>query len=276
MNILVKIDNNWVKPRLYQKTAFKQFKRAERNGSFSPIIITYNNDGIKFTIKRIIDNEDDVRSINSYGATYLIREDGSKIPIIDTNDIYVFLPYLESSEDNNWHSSRNYQKWAYMDYIYDTQEEKFYKSRGSSGIGNIIDINNLEVNIKFKMSRNSNQSIFVEKNDVNRSRIRICDCLFSRQGYQGFFNRMTAPIGMSIDHHSSNTSILPLPPNLKLEKTDDDEELCCICYEYKQNIKFLPCNHTNTCSQCYLDNYKHNKKNICSICKQDISKIILL
>ena len=52
--------------------------------------------------------------------------------------------------------------------------------------------------------------------------------------------------------------------------TDNEEIQCCICYDIKQNIKFIPCNHTHTCSECY----KSLSKKECPICKKYIFNII--
>lgn len=54
------------------------------------------------------------------------------IPIIDMNDIYVFLTDHPPNEPN-WLPARSYQSWAYRDYMYDRNRsiKKSYMTRGT-------------------------------------------------------------------------------------------------------------------------------------------------
>ena len=270
-NIKVKINNEWMEARNYQQFAFNKFIERENRVLSRLNIYSYNNHGIKFKIQRIIEGEEDYKSINAYGAIYLIKEDGSKIPIIDCNDITVFLTGNQVVPGSNWFPARNYQKLAFIDYLYDNQIRKIYKSKHTPGIGIELQIDNLQPNIKFSISKNSNHSIYYEKNNTSRVRIRICNSEYARRGYQAYYNRMTEPIIVIIRTPTlSTTSTLPtLPLHIIEEVTSIEEDQCCICYNIKQNIMFLPCKHIHTCSKCY----KHINKNTCSICKQDIVKI---
>jgi len=52
-------------------------------------------------------------------------------------------------------------------------------------------------------------------------------------------------------------------------------EPCSICNDEIANIKFIPCNHINVCTICYLQNYAIREKShhICSTCKEPINEI---
>lgn len=267
-NIQVKINDSWSNARDYQKFAYNKFIEQETRALSGLNEYKYNRNGIKFKIQRIIEGEEDNRNRNAYGAIYIIKEDDSKIAIINLDDIKVFLPDLTYTDGSNWHPARNYQKWAFVDYLYDSQYRKTYKSRDTPGRGTEIKLHGLQPHIKFSISKNANNSIYYERDNADRTRTRICNSEYGRQGYQGYFNRITSPIGISFVTPSTS-SIPKLPDDLVEIETVDEEEQCCICYDIKQNIMFLPCKHINTCSKCF----KHINKNICSICKQQIVKI---
>jgi hypothetical protein len=57
---------------------------------------------------------------------------------------------------------------------------------------------------------------------------------------------------------------------IKIEKTNDEQIICNVCLENKQNIKFESCGHTDTCSECY----SKLKQNTCPICRVEISHLI--
>jgi hypothetical protein len=82
---------------------------------------------------------------------------------------------------------------------------------------------------------------------------------------------MTMDVGLVvISSPNFNTSSLPLPANLILEKTDNEEDQCIMCYSNRKNLTFHPCNHNITCSECYL---KFTKKLECPICKGSIQSL---
>ena len=121
------------------------------------------------------------------------------IPIIDMSDVKIFLTDVS---DANWFKARNYQAWAYRDFMYDetAPRVKYYATRYSSHLffqtSNYEDVVTIELdglapNIIFKLSRNENGSVYYEKNDRNATRIRICDNESARSGYLGFYRRMT-------------------------------------------------------------------------------------
>jgi len=138
-----------------------------------------------------------------YKPTYVFDGNGQNIPtlipIIDMADVKVFLTDVPNA---NWFKARDYQAWAYRDFIFDETEPrvKYYASRNSSHLffqtSNYrdvvtIDIDGLPPNIIFKLSRNENGSVYYEKNDGRASRVRICDNDNARSGYLGFYRRIT-------------------------------------------------------------------------------------
>lgn len=226
------------------------------------------------------------------------------IPIIDFNDIYIFLvdgvTGPGSRSGAGWVKARNYQTWAYIDFIYDTRVRKCYASQYSSylafpaGFDNAnvvtIDIDRLTPNIIFSVSRNDNNSVYYEKNDSSHTRVRICDNELARAGFLGFYTRITMDVGMIITppptplashayahaHAHSHTISSPgsaliclggQPPMDDL--TDIEEEQCIMCYENKKNVLFNPCNHVISCYRCVQ---KMNKCE-CPVCKSAIHTI---
>lgn len=202
-----------------------------------------------------------------------------KIPIVDRNNVKVFL--LDQTPVN-WYNAREYQTWAYIDFIYSGDTEKYYMTKKSTHAKPIekyttIPIDNIDPNIIFRIFKNNNGVIFYEKNDIRKTRIRISDDDFYRCEYYAFYMRMTSDINI-IPHisntHNDNPS-LAIPPEIDIIETLDDEEMCVVCNNNRQNIKFCPCNHTNTCSECYKELLK-NKQNFvsCPICRSTITQII--
>ena len=213
-----------------------------------------------------------------YLPTY-IRDGDNIYPIADFEDIRVFL--LDSNPVD-WYAARNYQIWAYYDFMYDptNQSRKTYASKYSSYLAYPpntrdqdiveIEIDGLPSNIVFSISRNENNSVYYERNDPRGTRVRICDNHMARIGYSGFYTRMTMDVGMIVippplspPVESSLLAGLPQP-----EKTDIEEDQCILCYTNKKNITLIPCNHNIMCSACYV---KLAKKNECPVCRATIS-----
>ena len=86
-----------------------------------------------------------------------------------------------------------------------------------------IDIDGLPPNIIFSISRNDNNSVYYERNDGSRGRVRICDNNSARIGYRGYYARMTDDIGLVFGGIVSVAG-LELPASLVLEQTDVEEE----------------------------------------------------
>ena len=229
---------------------------------------------------------------NCYMPTRIQRTDtGDTYAIMDCADVKVFL---QDAEPVNWYTARNYQMWAFRDFIYDSArpERKFYASkysshlffqRGSSAQSvTDIDIDGLPPNIIFSISRNDNGSVYYERNDAQGTRVRICDHEGARSGFRGFYNRITMDPGIIVvsptQHQaltqpvlSYSASSLQLPPLISAVQTSVEEDQCIMCYENRKNIAFSPCAHNVMCSTCYP---KLVKPSECPVCKQTIESLI--
>lgn len=216
---------------------------------------------------------------------------GGLYPIMDCADVRVFL---QDANPVNWYPARDYQMWAYRDFVYDPDRpvRKFYASKYSSHLffqrGAThqtvvdIDIDGLPPNIIFSMSRNEtgvNNHVFYERNDAHATRVRICDHEGARAGFRGFYARITMDPGIIVV-----TPPLPLPLPLHQHQqlpvpllaatvipTDNEDAQCILCYTNQKNIEFGPCAHFVTCSACYL---KMSKPRECHICRQFIAQLI--
>ena len=229
---------------------------------------------------------------NCYMPTRIQRSDtGDTYPIIDCADVKVFL---QDADPVDWYPARNYQMWAFRDFIYDPArpERKFYASkysshlffqRGSNRTVVTIDLDGLPPNIIFSISRNENGSVYYERNDAHGTRVRICDHEGARSGFRGFYTRITMDTGMIISQAQAPaqapaqpapsyaaSSALQLPPGIMAQKTNVEEDQCILCYEYEKNLTFSPCAHTIACSECYSRLMKPRE---CPVCKQAISSL---
>ena len=211
------------------------------------------------------------------------------IPIIDMNDIYAFIVDNQSMSRANWMPCREYQAWAYRDFIYDTHRstKKSYMSRYSSYLAFnntilanqivTIDLPDLNPNIIFNVSRNENNSVYFERNDSSGSRVRMCDNEYARAGYLGFYTRITMDPGIIVTPPPISAtaagaallSISHLPPP---EETDDESLQCILCNNHQVNVKFSPCEHKISCSDCY----SKMTKNACPVCRSSISRLMNL
>lgn len=229
---------------------------------------------------------------NCYMPTRIQCSDtGDVHPIMDCADVKVFL---QDAEPVNWYPARNYQMWAFRDFIYDPArpERKFYASKYSSHLffqrgstnRNVtdIDVDGLPPNIIFSISRNENGSVYYERNDARGTRVRICDHEGARARFRGFYNRITMDTGMIVtpplqqpiqliqpmpSYTASSAVPLELPPLISTVKTNVEEDQCILCYENAKNLTFGPCAHNIACSACYV---KLIKPRECPVCKQAI------
>ena len=210
------------------------------------------------------------RTNNDHYLPTYIRDGDAVYPIADFEDVRVFLV---DADPTDWYAGRNYQIWAYYDFMYDNKLRKVYASKYSTYLAYPvntrtsdvveIDIDGLPPNIIFSISRNDNNSVYYERNDGSGARVRICDNHTARIGYRGYYARMTSDIGFVIGGIVS-VGGLELPSSLILEQTDVEDEQCIMCYSNKKNLCFLPCNHNIMCSGCY--NMLQKKKE-CPFCK---------
>lgn len=228
---------------------------------------------------------------NCYMPTRIQRSDtGDVYAIMDCADVKVFL---QDMEPVNWHPARNYQMWAFRDFMYDPARpvRKYYASkyssylffqRGASTQTVVeIDIDGLQPNIIFSISRNDNGSVYYERNDAHATRVRICDHEGARAGFRGFYARITMDPGIIVSppttavpvpsYTASSAIPLELPPGTNVVKTIVEEEQCIMCYENKKNIKFGPCNHGVMCGECYT---KLIKPRECPVCKQEVVSLV--
>jgi hypothetical protein len=227
-----------------------------------------------------------VNSANNITITREIHNVIHKTLIISMNDISVFIVDNRDMGRPNWLSCRDYQAWAFRDFMYDETSpiKKSYMSPHSSHLAfssNIdsqnvvsIDLPGLPPNIIFNISRNDNNSIYYERNDTSNSRVRICDNEYARNGYLGVFTRLTMDLGMivippvlSTTHHINilSTSHISAP-----EDTNDESKQCILCCKYKVNAKFSPCEHTICCSVCY----SKLSVNKCPVCRAEILRVM--
>ena len=275
----------WVPAPPEWAAAYLQYK--DRPMYSQEVPFNYNN---RFLVYR--------QENNHYMPTRIQCSDtGDVHPILDCADVRVFL---QDANPVNWYPARNYQMWAFRDFIYDPArpERKFYASRYSShlffqrGSSNrtvvTIDLDGLPPNIIFSMSRNENGSVYYERNDAHGTRVRICDHEGARAGFRGFYNRITmdpgiivtppqapqaqqAPQLQPIPSYTVSSAVpLQLPPGIITQRTNVEEDQCILCYDNAKNLTFSPCAHTVMCSECYVQLIKPRE---CPVCKQAISSL---
>ena len=240
---------------------------------------------------------------SNYENRFLVyREDNNcymptRIQCSDTGDVHAIMDcadvkvFLQDADPVDWYPARNYQVWAFRDFIYDVArpERKFYASnysshlffqRGSSVITD-IDLDGLPPNIIFSISRNENGSVYYERNDAHGTRVRICDHEGARAGFRGFYTRITMDPGVIVtppaqaqhpiqplpSYTASSAVPLQLPPLIRAVKTNVEEDQCIMCYDNAKNLTFGPCAHKIVCSECYR---KLMKPRECPVCKQVI------
>lgn len=277
----------WVPAPAEWAAAYMQYKARP---AYSPEV-PYNYEN-RFLVYRVENN--------CYMPTRIQRSDtGDTYAIMDCADVKVFL---QDADPVNWYPARNYQMWAFRDFIYDSARpvRKFYASKYSSHLffqrGSSaqtvtdIDIDGLPPNIIFSISRNDNGSVYYERNDARGTRVRICDHEGARAGFRGFYNRITMDPGIVITPPSQSTHLiqpiqptqpmpsyttsstipLQLPPGISTVQTSVEEEQCILCYENAKNLTFGPCGHTVVCSECYIRLMKPRE---CPVCKQAIETL---
>jgi hypothetical protein len=239
----------------------------------------------------------------NYDNRFLVyREDNNcymptRIQCSDTGDVHAIMDcadvkvFLQDADPVNWYPARNYQVWAFRDFIYDVArpERKFYASKYSSHlffqrgstIRNVtdIDLDGLPPNIIFSISRNENGSVYYERNDAHGTRVRICDHEGARAGFRGFYTRITIDPGVIVtppaqaplpSYTASSAVPLQLPPLIRAVKTNVEEDQCIMCYDNAKNLTFGPCAHKIVCSECYR---KLMKPRECPACKQVIESL---
>lgn len=224
-----------------------------------------------------------------------LEDTNRAMPIIDLNDIYVFITDPSVFGNNgraNWFPARSYQIWAYRDYMYDRNRsiKKSYMTRDTLPIHYrydehiltnqivTIDVANVSPNIVFNIARNENNSVYFERNDEQRSRMRICDNEYARAGYLGFYTRITMDVGMEVtppaaaSASSALLSIAHLPDPEEIVDDGDGghADQCILCVKYRVNARFSPCEHQVCCGLCY----SKMSKNECPVCRAEITRVM--
>jgi hypothetical protein len=62
-----------------------------------------------------------------------------------------------------------------------------------------------------------------------------------------------------------STAHLPAP-----EETDNEEHQCILCFKFRVNARFSPCEHHVCCSACY----SKMAKNECPVCRAVITRVM--
>ena len=258
-DIRVLINNNWIHADINQTEGYNEYI------SLSPgILYEYENNDIKFSITR--------HNFDYNEGLYIIYENGTIIPIVDFNNVRVFLVDQPPLQHHYlWYPARQYQAWAYYDFIYSNEDSRIYTSADINGLENSFIIPNIycnETNIIFRFIRNENRGIYYERDDINQTQIRISDSQVVRNGYSGFHRRMTMDVGV-IFNCVPTIAKITLPANIIIEQSNDETIQCVICFQNKQNIIFKPCNHSQICSSCYSS----QQKSLCPLCRTNIENI---
>jgi hypothetical protein len=259
-------------------------------------------------IARMADIPDYARDVlnNRTGTVIITREihdtmSSPPMPIMDMDDVAVFIVDNPAMSRANWLPAREYQVWAYRDFIYDEHRsiKKSYMSRGTSPVAYesndrilanqivTIPLSGISSNIVFNISRNDNNSVYFERNDAVGSRARICDNEYARAGYLGFYTRDTMDPGVTVIppspsylsdsvtavYYNAGAAAAPLLSTAHLpapEETDNEEHQCILCFKFRVNARFSPCEHTVCCSACY----SKMTKNECPVCRAVITRVM--
>ena len=140
-----------------------------------------------------------------------------------------------------------------------------------------IDVANVSPNIVFNIARNENNSVYFERNDEQRSRMRICDNEYARAGYLGFYTRITMDVGMEVTPPvaaaaagAASSALLSIAHLPDPEEVCDDGDQCILCVKYRVNARFSPCEHQVCCGLCY----SKMTKNECPVCRAEITRVM--
>jgi hypothetical protein len=258
-DIRILINSKWIPALNHQINGFLEYKKRNKyieNSSYSYI---YQNKNIR------ISRGTDISFFNDscYEPLYLIC-DNIYYPIIDFSSIKVFLLDLQHV---NWYRALSYQSWAYIDFIYSNDISRTYASYGSNINNYVGPVYMIPIffcnipNVIFRMLRNENSSIYYERNDSSRTRIRISDSELAMASYYNYYQRLTNDIEINFTISEKN--------NIKCNKTNDEEKQCIICNDNEKDIILDPCSHNIMCNECY-ENLKIKK---CPICRTSITHI---
>ena len=153
----------------------------------------HTNEGNDIIIYRLNNNHNE--------GTY-IKYNDIEVPITNLNNVRIFLYNLPPLyRYHHWYQARQYQAWAYFDFLYSGEQSKTYISTNTQYLSDdnvqiIPEIYCTKPNVIFTIKRNDNNSIYYEKNDKNRTLVRISDSEYVRRGYSGFVSRITMDVGL--------------------------------------------------------------------------------
>lgn len=139
---------------------------------------------------------------NNHNEGTYIKYNNIELPIANLNNVRVFLYELPLLEHyHHWYKARQYQAWAYFDFLYSGKQSKTYISVGSQHFDNndiqiIPKIYCKKPNVIFTIKRNENNSIYYEKNNEDKTCVLISDSSYVRRGYSGFVSRITMDVGL--------------------------------------------------------------------------------
>lgn len=157
-NIKVRLDDgNWYNAYPYQIEGLEQFLCQDLELKQQEEDISYDKNGYKYKIVRQEDR-----------GIYLIRENGSKMPICDWNNVKIFV-INENSDLTDWKSVDENITEDYYNLIYNGLDE--------------ID------NTLHRIFRDDDKILCQTKNDS--AIYRISDNKFERESYLGFYRRVT-------------------------------------------------------------------------------------
>ena len=257
----------WVPARPYQSFAFRQFKANKERD------LHYDTHGYEFDIKRTDQNS----------GIHFIRTDGSKCNIADFNGIKVFLIDHPSGVPN-WYRARDYQIWAFLDFIYDNKKSKTYKSvnvpnRLPNDVVLALDIYKEDGTIdktpyEFTIFRADNGNIYFQP--VDGRRLKMSDSSNEFERYQRHIDQDYPAIAFSINSLEEQPFTCQSIGKIPSFETIDESKLnvCIVCLTNLWNVIALPCGHIQTCSKCLtVESQKHNK---CPICRTVITSFAKL
>jgi hypothetical protein len=254
------------------------------NNPYLPTYIAHISDVNVYSISVTLETQNQL--IVSQEIHNQLENAGKAIPIIDLNDIYVFIVDNPPMNRANWIPASSYQIWAYRDFMYDRHRtiKKSYMSRNTMPdvyeandrilTNHIVTINvaNIASNIVFNISRNENNSVYFERNDTFRTRVRICDNECARTRYFRFYTHLTMNQESVVftSHELTNSTLLSTTHLLEPEETDNEEHQCILCFRFRINTLFSPCEHQVCCAACY----SKLSKNACPVCRAEITRVM--
>lgn len=191
-DIRIFVDNQWIVANEKYQQAYKTY--IDKHYYILRPYIHKDDDG-EIIILRLNNNSNEGTYVNHNNIT---------LPIVNFNDVRVFLYKLPQLQYyHHWYRARQYQAWAYFDFLYSKEKSKTYISVNTQHSDDnntqiIPEIYCKESNVIFTLKRNDNNSIYYEKNNENKTQIQISDSAYVRRGYSGFITRLTMDPGLII------------------------------------------------------------------------------